>query len=268
MTRGTIRVGIGGWTFEPWRGVFFPPGLAHAKELAYAAGKLTTIEVNGTYYSSQSPATFAKWAKETPDGFVFAVKASRFCTNRKVMAEAGASVEKFLTSGIVELGDKLGPILWQFMPTKKFDADDFGAFLKLLPERQGGLRLRHAVEVRHESFLTPDFVKLARDAGVAIVFADTPKYPAIADLTADFVYARLQDAREEIETGYDAAALDRWADTADTWAKGGAPEGLGYIDEAKPGAAKDVFVFMINGAKVRAPAAAMALSERLSARTA
>jgi uncharacterized protein YecE (DUF72 family) len=260
---GVIRVGIGGWTFEPWRGVFFPPGLAHAKELAYAAGKLTAIEVNGTYYSSQSPSTFAKWAKETPDGFVFALKASRFCTNRKVLAEAGASVEKFLTSGLVELGDKLGPILWQFMPTKKFDPEDFGAFLKLLPERQEGLRLRHAVEVRHESFLTPAFVKLARDAGVAIVFADSPKYPAIADLTADFVYARLQNAQEDIETGYDAEALDRWAGTARAWAKGGAPEGLGYIEGAKGGGAKDVFVFMINGAKVRAPAAAMALLDRL-----
>jgi uncharacterized protein YecE (DUF72 family) len=187
LKQGKIRVGIGGWTFEPWRGVFFPPGLAHAKELTYAAGKLTAIEVNGTYYSRQSPSTFAKWAKETPDGFVFALKASRFCTNRKVLAEAGASVETFLTSGIVELGDKLGPILWQFMPTKKFDPDDFGAFLKLLPERQDGLRLRHAVEVRHESFLTPDFVKLAREAGATVVFADTPKYPAIADLTADLV---------------------------------------------------------------------------------
>jgi uncharacterized protein YecE (DUF72 family) len=265
---GAIRVGIGGWTFEPWRGVFFPPGMAHAKELAHAAGKLTAIEVNGTYYSSQSPATFAKWAKETPDGFVFALKASRFCTNRKVLAEARASVEKFLTSGIVELGDKLGPILWQFMPTKKFDADDFGAFLKLLPERQEGLRLRHAVEVRHESFLTSAFVELARDAGVAIVFADTPKYPAIADLTADFVYARLQDAQEEVETGYDAEALDRWADTARAWAKGAAPQGLGYIDAAQTqvdrgGEPKDVFVFMINGAKVRAPAAAMGLIDRL-----
>jgi uncharacterized protein YecE (DUF72 family) len=261
---GHIRVGIGGWTFEPWRGVFFPAGLAHAKELAYAAGKLTTIEVNGTYYSSQSPATFAKWAKETPDGFVFSLKASRFCTNRKVLADAGPSVEKFLSSGLVALGDKLGPILWQFMPTKKFDADDFGAFLKLLPERQDGVRLRHAVEVRHESFLTPAFIKLARGAGVAIVFADTPKYPAIADLTADFVYARLQDAHEEIETGYDAEALDRWAETARAWAQGLAPDGLGYIETAKTGAAKDVFVFMINGAKVRAPAAATALLDRLS----
>jgi uncharacterized protein YecE (DUF72 family) len=262
-TPGQIRVGIGGWTFEPWRGVFFPPGLAHAKELAYAAGKLTAIEVNGTYYSSQSPATFAKWAKETPDGFVFALKASRFCTNRKVLADAGLSVEKFLTSGIVELGDKLGPILWQFMPTKRFDPDDFGAFLNLLPKVQGDLRLRHAVEVRHQSFLTPAFVTLARAAGVAIVFADTPKYPAIADLTSDFVYARLQDAHEEVETGYDAQALDHWADVARAWAKGAAPDGLGYIETAKGGPVGDVFVFMINGAKVRAPAAAVALLDRL-----
>jgi uncharacterized protein YecE (DUF72 family) len=262
---GSIRVGIGGWTFEPWRGVFFPTGLAHAKELAYAAGKLTTIEVNGTYYSSQKPATFAKWAKETPDGFVFSLKASRFCTNRKVLADAGPSVETFLSSGLVELGDKLGPILWQFMPTKKFDPEDFGAFLKLLPDRQDGLPLRHAIEVRHESFLTPVFVRLARDTGVAIVFADTPKYPAIADLTGDFVYVRLQDAQEEVETGYDAHALDRWATIARGWAAGRAPEGLAYVDGPKGGPAKDVFVFMINGAKVRAPAAATALLERLSA---
>jgi uncharacterized protein YecE (DUF72 family) len=265
---GPIRVGVGGWTFEPWRGVFFPARLAHAKELAYAASQLTAIEVNGTYYGTQAPASFARWAKETPDGFVFSLKASRFCTNRKVLAEAGDSVGKFLSSGLVELGDKLGPILWQFMPTKKFDPDDFGAFLKLLPASQNGLRLSHAVEVRHESFLTPTFVALAREAGVAIVFADSAKHPAIADLSADFVYARLQDAKEEIETGYDAAALDRWTDVARAWARGAAPEGLDYIDSATDARApqRDVFIFMINGAKVRAPAAAMGLLDRLGAK--
>lgn len=263
---GRIRAGIGGWTFEPWRGTFYPPGLPHARELEYAAQHLTAIEVNGTYYRLQKPQSFAAWAKAAPEGFIFSLKASRICTNRRVLAEAGEAVEKFLAQGIAELGDKLGPILWQFMPTKAFDPDDFGAFLKLLPGNRDGLRLRHAVEVRHESFRTPTFIDLARAAGVAVVFADTPKYPQIADITADFVYARLQDAREEEAAGYSAAALDRWAQTARQWAQGQSPEGLAYVSAtpaSAPAGPRDVFVFMINGAKVRAPAAAMALLERI-----
>ena len=259
-----IRVGIGGWTFEPWRGVFFPDSLPHARELEYASRQVTAIEVNGTYYRTQSPASFAKWAEQTPDGFVFSVKANRFCTNRKVLAEAGESVGKFVASGLAELGDKLGPILWQFMPTKKFDADDFKAFLDLLPEAVGDRPLRHALEVRHESFRDAAFVEMARARGAAIVFADSAKHPILADPTADFVYARLQDAQEAEETGYTADALDRFAGMARTWAKGGAPPGLDYIAEPPAAAgARDVFVFMINGAKVRAPAAAQALLARL-----
>ncbi|KQS03188.1 hypothetical protein ASG11_02020 [Sphingomonas sp. Leaf357] len=264
MTHASIRVGIGGWTYEPWRGTFFPEGLVHKRELEFASRAMTAIEVNGTYYSRQKPATFASWAKTAPDGFVFALKASRFCTNRKVLAEAGESIGKFVGQGITELGDKLGPILWQFMATKTFDADDFGAFLKLLPEKQDGVALRHAVHVRHESFAVPEFAALARAAGVAIVFADSADYPALADVTGDFVYARLENAQEAVATGYTDAELDRWTQVARDWAAGGAPEGLPYADPAKPAKrARDTFIFFINGAKVRAPAGAMAMIARL-----
>jgi uncharacterized protein YecE (DUF72 family) len=265
MSKYPIRVGIGGWTYEPWRGVFFPEGLAHKKELEYASRAMTAIEVNGTYYSTQKPATFATWAQTAPDGFVFALKGSRYTTNRKVLAEAGESIERFLGQGIVELGDKLGPILWQFMATKKFDAEDFGAFLKLLPAKQDGIALRHAIHVRHESFAVPEFIALCRAAGVALVYADSVDYPAIADVTGDFVYARLESAVEEVTTGYTDAQLDRWTKAAQHWAEGGAPEGLPYVDAATPKKqARDTFIFFINGAKVRAPAGAMALIERLA----
>ena len=260
-----IRVGIGGWTFEPWRGVFYPEGLAHAKELGFASRAVTAIEINGTYYSTFKPASFAKWRDEAPNDFVFCVKASRFCTNRKVLAEAGESVARFAAQGLTELGDKLGPILWQFMPTKRFDADDFGAFLQLLPREVDGVALRHALEVRHPSFACPEFVELAARAGAAVVFADGEGRPVIPDRTAPFAYARLMDAHEEIETGYDAAALDRWAGVARAWAAGTALESLEAVapNLAPPPASGEVFVFMINGAKVRAPAAARALIERL-----
>ena len=262
---GVIRTGIGGWTFEPWRGVFFPEGLAHAKELHYASRALTTIEVNGTYYRTQTPATFAKWAADVPDGFVFTVKASRFSTNRRVLAEAGESIDRFLKSGLAELGDKLGPILWQFAPTKKFDATDFAAFLELLPKSQAGVALRHALEVRHDTFRTPEFIALARRHKCAIVFADHAKYPAIADLTSDFVYARLQTGEDSIKTAYPPKALDRFADCARTWAAGGAPESLPIIDSAHPAPKqpRDVFMFIIHDGKVRAPAGAQALADRL-----
>jgi uncharacterized protein YecE (DUF72 family) len=263
---GAIRIGIGGWTYEPWRGTFYPPGLPHARELQYAAAHLTAIEINGTYYRLQKPESFAAWAKATPPGFVFAVKASRVCTNRRVLADARESVARFLGQGLTELGDKLGPILWQFMATKIFDPDDFAAFLDLLPAKQDGLPLRHAVEVRHESFRTRDFIALARRKGVAVVFADTPKYPQIGDLAGDFVYARLQDAREEEPAGYASAALDRWVEVARLWAAGESPTGVEYVvsgeAEQRP---RDVFLFMINGAKVRSPAAAQALIKRLEA---
>jgi uncharacterized protein YecE (DUF72 family) len=262
---GRIRVGIGGWTYEPWRGVFFPDGLSQAKELSYASRQLSAIEINGTYYRTQAPSTFAKWKAETPDDFAFAVKALRYTTNRKVLAEAGESVVKFVGSGLTELGEKLGPILWQFAPTKRFDPDDFGAFLALLPQTQDGVRLRHALEVRHDSFCDPDFVALARKHNTAVVYADHATYPGIADLTADFVYARLQQTQEKEETGYMVAELDRWATVARGWAAGEAPEGLPYVGAPAPKSdGRDAYVFMISGAKVRAPAAAKALIARIA----
>lgn len=263
MTHAPIRIGIGGWTFEPWRGTFYPEGLSQKKELDYASRQLTGLEINGTYYSGFKPATFAGWAATVPDGFVFAVKASRFCTNRKVLAEAGESVAKFVGQGIVELGDRLGPILWQFMATKKFDADDFGAFLKLLPASHDGVKLRHAIQVRHDSFHVPEFVAMCRDAGAAIVFADSPEYPAIADITGDFVYARLERGEDDNPLCYPEGDIDRWAGTAKLWASGGKPEGLPYVeDKAPPETPRETFVFFIHGGKVRAPAAAKALIER------
>uniref|UniRef100_UPI0035CB5EF8 DUF72 domain-containing protein n=1 Tax=uncultured Sphingomonas sp. TaxID=158754 RepID=UPI0035CB5EF8 len=265
MKTGDIRIGIGGWTYEPWRGTFFPEKWPHKRELEYAAGKLTAIEVNGTYYSSQKPATFASWAKTVPDGFVFALKASRYCTNRKVLAEAGESIARFTGQGIVELGDRLGPILWQFMATKKFEPADFEAFLTLLPAEQDGVALRHAVQVRHESFQTAEFVAMARAAGVAIVYADSADYPAIADVSGDFVYARLEAAVEEEAAGYTPAALDRWAAAARCWAEGRVVADLPYLAAPAPIAPRETFIFFINGAKVRAPHGAMALIERVGA---
>ena len=239
---GRIRIGIGGWTFEPWRGTFYPEGLRQKDELAYVGEHLTATEINATYYSTQKPATFANWAKAVPDGFQFAVKASRFCTNRRVLAEAGESIERFVGQGIAELGDRLGPILWQFMPTKKFDPADFGAFLQLLPGEVGGVRLRHALEVRHESFNDPAFLTLARDAGAAVVLADHEEYPRITGHDVGFTYARLMRTREEEPTGYAPAEISDWAEMARRAAEKG-----------------DVFAFFISGAKVRAPAAAQAM---------
>ena len=266
MTKGAggIYVGVGGWTYEPWRGGFYPKGLPHARELSYAAERLTSIEVNGTFYSTQSPKTFRKWASEVPDGFVFALKGPRYAVNRRVLKEAGDSIKRFLDSGITELGTHLGPLLWQFAPHKKFDAADFGGFLELLPRSFDGRKLRHAIEVRNDSFKTPAFVALARQFGASIVYAEHDTYTEIADVTADFVYARLQKGNEKLKAGYPAKALDQWAERAKTWAKGGVPSDLPRIDKA---AAKkeprDTFVYFIHEAKLRAPAAAMALIERL-----
>jgi uncharacterized protein YecE (DUF72 family) len=262
-----IRVGVGGWTYEPWRDNFFPAGLPHSRELEYASGRLTAIEINGTYYRTQSPKSFAKWRDETPPGFVFSVKATRYATNQRVLADAGDSVRRFVDSGLAELGPKLGPIVWQFMATKRFDAADFGAFLELLPKSVAGVGLRHAMDVRHPSFMTPEYLALARRHGVATVFADSGEYPSFADLTGGFVYARLMRTEPEIETGYDAKSLDRWADRARVWAGGGEPDDLPRVEavRADSGQPRDVFMYFISGAKERAPAAAMALIERLAA---
>ena len=250
MTRSNlpaIRIGIGGWTFEPWRGTFYPDGLAQKRELDYASRKLTSIEVNGTYYSSMKPDSFKKWYDETPDDFVFSLKASRFCTNRRVLADAGESIEKFVMSGLTELKDKLGPINWQFMGTKKFDPEDFGAFLALLPKSVEGRTLRHAVEVRHESFRNPVFYDLARQHGVAIIMGADSDYPCIDESTASFTYARIMGTQEEEALGYSPADLDKWAGKAKGWAAEG----------------RDVFLYVISGAKHHNPAAAMALIARI-----
>lgn len=263
MAAGAIRVGIGGWDYDPWRGTFYPVGLAKTKQLQYAAERLTAIEINATYYKLQSPDLFARWAKAVPEGFTFAIKGSRFCSNRKVLGEGGEAVARFCGQGFTELGDKLGPILWQLMATKRFDPDDFRAFLQLLPREQDGLPLRHAVEVRHESFRDPAFVDMAREAGVVIVFGDSADYPCVADLSGDFAYARLQYTKEEVPTGYTPEELDRWAAIARAWAAGESPPGLPYVAEPAPQQPRDTFVFVIAGAKVRAPQAALQLIERL-----
>jgi uncharacterized protein YecE (DUF72 family) len=246
---GLIRVGIGGWTFAPWRGVFYPKGMRQKDELAFASRRLTAIEINATYYSTFSAKSFGDWASQTPQDFVFAIKASRFCTNRKVLADVGPAIDRFMAQGLEALEDRIGPILWQFMHTKRFDPVDFAAFLALLPKKLGARPLRHAVEVRHESFVDARFVSLCRDHGVAICASDHGAYPLIDEATADFRYARLMRGRDDIETGYPVADLDGWAETFKVQAADG----------------RDVFVFFISGGKVRAPAAAMALQARVSA---
>ncbi len=266
---GQIYVGIGGWNYAPWRGVFYPKGLAPAQELAYAASHLTSIEINSTFYGSQKPESFRKWASAVPDGFVFSVKGPRFATNRRVLAEAGDSIERFLSSGVLQLRDRLGPLLWQFAPTKTFDAGDFGKFLELLPAQADGRRLRHVVEVRHASFRTGEFVALLRDFKMPVVFTDHATYPSLADLTGDFVYARLQQGQDAIPTAYPAKALDAWAHRLRMWASGQIPDDLPRVDPAsgpetnKKIAPRDVFTYVIHEGKIRAPAAAMALIERL-----
>ncbi|HVO56320.1 MAG TPA: DUF72 domain-containing protein [Dongiaceae bacterium] len=260
-----IRVGVGGWVYEPWRGVFYPDGLAQKHELEYASRKLTSIEINGTFYGSQKPASFAKWRDETPDDFVFALKGPRYATHRRILAEAGPTIERFLASGVLALKEKLGPINWQLMPTTRFEPADFESFLKLLPKSVEGRRIRHAVELRHESFKTPEAVALAREHGVAIVLAGDSDYPQIADVTAPFVYARIMGTRESEEAGYSSGALDLWAKRARAWAAGGAPEDLETLlrSPTKKAGPRDVFLYVISGAKARNPAAAMALIERV-----
>jgi uncharacterized protein YecE (DUF72 family) len=260
-----IRVGVGGWTYEPWRGPFYPSGLPHAEELAHASRRLTTIEVNGTFYGTQKPSTFRRWADETPRGFMFSLKAPRFAVNRRKLAEAGPSIERVLGSGLAELGDKLGPILWQLPPTKAFDEDDLSAFLQLLPGSLDGRPLLHALEVRHESFRDPRLVALLRRHEVALVLADSDEYPMIADLTGPFVYARLQRSAEEQPAGYAPEALDLWAARFRTFASAGEPADLPKASREPPpdATARPCFVYVISGAKVRAPAAAMALIERV-----
>ena len=245
-----IRVGIGGWVFAPWRGSFYPADLPQSQELAYASRHVTSIEINGTFYGAQKPASFQKWYEQTPADFVFSVKAPRFATRRRDLSEAGPTIDRFLAGGILELREKLGPILWQFPSSRKFDEAGMSAFLHLLPQHIVGRRLWHAIEVRHESFATPVFVELLRQHNVAAVIVDGEGYPPIHDLTADFVYARLRRTSDSEPAGYPAEALDAWAE---------------YFRacSAAEGGPRDCFVYFISGAKAKAPAAAQALLARL-----
>ena len=247
MTEAKIRVGVGGWTYPPWRGVFYPDKLPQSKELEWASCQLGAIEINATFYGRQKPKSWEAWEKIAPDGFQFAVKGSRFCVMRSRLAEGAEGIGNFCAQGFAALGPKLGPILWQFAPRRKFDADDIAGFIALLPERIDGVVVRHAIEPRHESFNDEKFFELCRARNIAVVFADSDEYPCIHADTADFAYARLQRMREELPAGYDDKALDAFAERASRWRRGG----------------RDAYIFMINGAKVRAPAAALALQERL-----
>lgn len=262
MTKtGTIRCGIGGWTFDAWEGTFYPDDLPKKRQLEFAASQLRTIEVNGTYYSGFKPETYAKWAAETPADFIFSIKGNRFVTNRKVLAEAGESLKKFFSQGLEELGPKLGPIVWQFAPTKKFEPADFEGFLDLLPKEHQGLKLRHALEVRHRSFAVAEFVALARKHEMAICYAHHHDYPEMADVTADFVYARLQKGADDIPTAYATPELGAWGERLKRWAAGGAPGDLPLAapDQDAPAHPRDVFAYIIHEGKIRAPQGAMAL---------
>ncbi len=246
MSEGQIRIGIGGWTYPPWRGVFYPDKLAQSKELEYASRQLTAIEINATFYGRQKPKSWETWEKTVPDGFQFAIKGSRFCVTRSRLCEGAEGIGNFFAQGFAGLGPKLGPILWQFAPRRKFDRDDIAGFIDLLPRELGGIPLRHAIEPRDESFRDDKFFDLCRARNIAVVFEDSEDYPCIEVETADFAYARLQRMKEDVLTGYDPHALDEFAKRARQWQERG-----------------DAYIFLINGAKVRAPAAALALQERL-----
>jgi uncharacterized protein YecE (DUF72 family) len=261
-----VRIGVGGWNYAPWRNNFYPAGLTQQRELEFASRQLTAIEINSTYYGAQKPATYANWRRQTPDGFRFSLKAPRYATAAKVLANSGKSINAFVFGGLAELGDRLGPISWQFMPTRRFDADDLAAFLELLPRELDGKPLQHVLEVRNSSFMCADYLALAREPGVATVFTDSTDYPSFADVTGDFIYARLMRSEASIAAGYADAALDAWASRAHAWASGGEPEDLprvGTSGKSVRRTSRDVYIYFIGSAKERNPAAAMSLIERL-----
>jgi uncharacterized protein YecE (DUF72 family) len=247
MSEAQIRIGVGGWTYPPWRGVFYPDKLPQSKELEYASRQLSAIEINATFYGRQKPKSWEAWKKVAPDGFQFAIKGSRFCVTRSRLGDGAEGIGNFFAQGFAALGQKLGPILWQFAPRRKFDRDDIASFIDLLPERIDGTQLRHAIEPRHDSFSDERFFELCRARNIAVVFEDSDEYPCIEANTADFAYARLQRMREEVPTGYEEQAIDAFAKRAREWQQSG----------------RDAYIFMINGSKVRAPAAALALKQRL-----
>lgn len=264
-----VRVGIGGWTFAPWRNNFYPPKLQQRRELEYASRQLTAIEINGTYYGAQKPATYAKWRSETPGGFVFSLKAPRYTTDRKTLADAGKPIDDFVFGGLAELGDRLGPILWQLPPYKAFERSDLAAFLDLLPRDLDGYPLRHVLEVRHATFMCAEYLELVRKYRVPTVFTDSPKYPSFADVTGDFVYARLMRSEAAVETGYRSNDLDAWAQRARAWSAGADPSDLPHVQTSAGSAGenikpRDTYIYFISSAKERNPAAAMALIERIA----
>ena len=262
--QGRIRVGIGGWNHAPWRDNFYPAGLVQRQELEYASRRLGTIEINSTFYRAQKPATYARWAAQTPQDFVFAVKAPQYVTQRGSLADGGDAANRFVTGGLAELGERLGPVLWQLAPNRQFDADELHSFLDALPDVLDGRPLRHALEVRHASFQDPRFVALARQRGIATVFTDSGDHPSLADITGDFVYARLMQTRDDVDSGYHQDGIAHWARCAHEWARGGDPETLPHVAERqRETGPREVFVYFIGGAKHRNPAAAMALIEQL-----
>ena len=263
-----VFVGVGGWNFAPWRNNFYPAGLTQQRELEFASRQLTAIEINSTYYAAQKPATYANWRNQTPDGFRFSLKAPRYTTAAKVLANSGKAINAFVFGGLTELGDRLGPISWQFMPTRRFEADDLAAFLELLPRELDGNRLQHVLEVRHDSFMCAEYIALARKHRVATVFTDSTEHPSFADVTGDFIYARLMRSEASIAAGYPDAALDAWASRVREWESGGEPDDLprvGVIGKRAPKTPRDVYIYFIGSAKERNPAAALGLIERLRA---
>ncbi len=291
MAHGIIRIGISGWTYPPWRGVFYPKRLAASRELAFAANAFATIEINGTFYRLQRPEHFARWRNQTPAGFVFAVKGARYITHMLKLKEARTALANFFAQGLLRLGPKLGPILWQFPPQTRFDEGRLAAFLDLLPrttaeaarlarahdqrlkgrcwlEAEDDQPLRHAVEIRHDSFRSEAFIELLRRRQVTLVCADTVGWPLLMDLTADFVYCRLHGSQELYVSGYEDVELDRWAERARIWAAGGEPEDAKRVaaPTKRRARGRDVFIYFDNDAKVRAPVDAQALAARLGLR--
>lgn len=263
-----IRVGIGGWTYAPWRDNFYPKGLVQRRELEYASRQLSSIEINGTFYSAQKPATYAKWAAETPEAFAFSLKAPGRITQSGALARNIRAAQAFVDGGLAEFGARLGPILWQLAPSRGFDRDDVAAFLEGLPRELDGRALKHVLEVRHDSFRDPAYLRLARERRIATVFTDSSEYPSLADITGDFVYARLMRSRADAASGYPESELDDWARRARDWAGGGDPPELPHVGAAGEAGARprEVYLYFISAAKARNPAAAMALLQRLGAR--
>ncbi|MGY3264107.1 uncharacterized protein YecE (DUF72 family) [Lysobacter sp. HA35] len=259
-----IRIGIGGWTYAPWRHTFYPPGLVTRRELEYASRRFSTVEINGTFYGARRASEYAQWREQTPEGFVFSVKAPQHITQRGPLAKCGKAAWAFLNGGLAELGDRLGPVLWHMPPSRLFDADDLAAFLDLLPRTLDGRPLRHVIEPGHPSFVDPRFIEIARGFGAGTVFTDAPDMPVFGDVTGRIVYLRLMRSRVDLAEGYEGAELDTWLERAREWARGEEPSDVPHLVEPATLLGKrEVYVYFIGGAKQRNPAAGMAMISRL-----